>query len=122
METKSPPTLGKRILLVEDECSVRDTLRQLLLHDSHTVIEANNGAEALGLFARTQFDVVLTDFVMPFIDGAELAARIKFLAPGQPILMITGFDLKPSRLNAVNGVLRKPFDLGDLRAALTKIF
>ena len=112
---------GKRILLVEDEFSVRDTLRQLLRHDDHTVVEANNGAEALILFAQHKFDLVVTDFVMPFVDGAELAARIKHRMPNQPILMITGHDVRPSRLNSVNGVLRKPFDLGELRFALTRV-
>ena len=85
MGTQPEPLLRKRILLVEDERCVRDSIRQLLHLDDHTVIEANNGAEALGLFAQHQFDLVLTDYVMPFIKGTELAARIKKLAPNQPI-------------------------------------
>jgi CheY-like chemotaxis protein len=122
MGTQPEPPLGKRILLVEDERSVRDTLRQLLLLDDHTVIEANNGAEALGLFAQDQFDVVLTDFVMPFLKGTELAARIKQLVPDQPILMITAHGIKAGPHNCVDAVLRKPFDLRQLRSALTEIF
>src|ERR1700726_3317417 len=93
MGTQPEPPLGKRILLVEDERSVRDTLRQLLALDDHTVIEANNGAEALGLFTQDQFDVVLTDCVMPFLKGPELAARIRQLVPNQPILMITAYGI-----------------------------
>jgi len=120
METNVERPSGKRILLVEDERSVRDTLRDLLRHDDHTVVEANNGAEALSLFVKDQFDLVLTDCVMPFVRGAELAARIKHLAPDQPILMITGYDMKPGRMNPVDGVLRKPFDLTALRTAVTK--
>ena len=121
MGIQPEPPLGKRILLVEDERSVRDTLRQLLCLDDHTVVEANNGAEALGLFAQHQFDVVLTDYVMPFIKGTELAARIKQLAPDQPILMITAYGIKPGPHNSVDAVLRKPFDLGQLRSALADI-
>ena len=113
MEAQPEPLRGKRILLVEDERSVRDTLQRLLRCDNHTVIEANNGAEALGLFTQNRFDVVLTDYVMPFITGSELAARIKRLVPDQPILMITGYELRPSRHNPVERVLRKPFDLDD---------
>jgi len=118
METNQGPLLGKRILLVEDERCVRDTLRELLRHDEHTVVEANNGAEALSLFVKNQFDLVLTDCVMPFVRGAELAARIKHLAPEQPILMITGYDIKPGRMNPVDAVLQKPFDLEGLRTAI----
>jgi CheY-like chemotaxis protein len=121
MGIQPEPLLGKRILLVEDERAVRDSIRQLLYLDDHTVIEANNGAEALGLFAQDQFDVVLTDCVMPFLKGTELAARIKKLVPNQPILMITAFGIKPSRHNSVDAVLRKPFDLGELRTALAEI-
>jgi len=122
MENNVERPSGKRILLVEDERSVRDMLRELLRHDDHTVIEANNGAEALSLFAKGQFDLVLTDCVMPFVRGAELAARIKHVAPDQPILMITGYDMKPCRMNPVDAVLQKPFDLDGLRTALSIVF
>jgi YesN/AraC family two-component response regulator len=73
METQQGALLGKRILLVDDERSVRETLRSLLCHDDHEVVEANNGAEALRLFAQDQFDLVLTDLRMPFVEGDELA-------------------------------------------------
>ena len=121
MESQPEQPLGKRILLVEDECSVRDVVRQWLRSDDHTVVEANNGAEALRLFLQDRFDLVLTDCVMPFVKGAELAARIKQLAPNQPILMITGYGMKPGPSNPVDAVLRKPFNLGELRAALLKV-
>jgi CheY-like chemotaxis protein len=121
METQPEPPLGKRILLVEDERATRDTLRQLLLHDDHTVIEANNGAEALTIFVRDRFDVVLTDCVMPFFTGSELAARIKQLVPDQPILMITAYGVKPGRQNPVDRVLQKPFGLDELRSALMEV-
>ncbi|HEY3862822.1 MAG TPA: response regulator [Verrucomicrobiae bacterium] len=121
METHPEPPLGKRILLVDDELTVRDTIRHLLRFDDHTVTEANNGAEALGLFAQDRFDVVLTDCVMPFLRGTELATRIKALAPDQPILMISGHGVKPGAHNPVDAVLRKPFNLKDLRSALAGV-
>ena len=55
----------KRILLVEDERFVRETLGRLLSKDEHTVVEANNGAEAFSLFTKDRFDLVMTDFETP---------------------------------------------------------
>ena len=112
---------GKRILLVEDERVVREALRQLFTQDSHIVIEANNGAEAFSLFHRQKFDLVVTDFEMPFVRGDELAARIRQVAPNQPILMITGFSHRPSIDNPVDAVVKKPFDSARLRAIMSKL-
>jgi CheY-like chemotaxis protein len=113
--------LQKRILLVEDERFVRESIGQLLSVDDHTVIDANNGAEALTLFTRGKFDLVLTDFEIPFIKGNELAAKIKQLAPRQPILMITGHEKRPGLDNPVDAVLNKPFDLDKLRTAMARL-
>jgi DNA-binding response OmpR family regulator len=121
MENQPDALSGKRILLVDDERSVRETVRRLLTHDDHTVIEANNGAEALGLFTQERFDLVLTDCAMPFIEGDELAVKIRALAPEQPILMITGHRRKPGRTNPVDAVLYKPFELSDLRTAIALV-
>jgi YesN/AraC family two-component response regulator len=121
METKPERCLGKRILLVDDERAVRDSIRQLLSQDEHTVVEANNGAEALRLFAQDRFDVVMTDCFMPFVKGVELAASIRRIQPEQPILMITGYGVKPGPNNPVDMVLRKPFDIAALRSALVEV-
>jgi two-component system, cell cycle response regulator CpdR len=113
---------GKRILLVDDEPSVRGSFRMMLEIDDHTVTEANNGAEALDLFTKGQFDLVTTDFEMPVMKGNELAVRIKELAPKQPILMITAYgkELGDSE-TPVDGILNKPFMLDDLRRAIAKL-
>ena len=121
MRLQAETITGKRILLVEDERAVRETLRLMLLRDSHVVIEANNGAEAFALFLSAKFDLVLTDFEMPFAKGDELAAKIKRVTPSQPILMITAFERKPSLGNPVNAVLNKPFDLEQLQEAITRL-
>jgi CheY-like chemotaxis protein len=120
MITKRDAQESKRILLVDDERLVRELTSQLLRQDGHTVVEANNGAEALGLFARGQFDLVVTDYEMPFLKGNELAARIKLLAPRQPILMITGFRREAGPNNPVDAVLSKPFHSAKLRGALAE--
>ncbi len=111
----------KRILLVEDERLAREILGRMLAQDEHTVVEANNGAEAFALFTRSRFDLVMTDFEIPFIKGDELAARIKQLAPEQPILMITAYSKRPGPNNPVDAVLSKPVDLDRLRRAMAKL-
>ena len=86
--------------------------------DAHEVVEANNGAEAINLFSQSDFDLVMTDYRMPFVDGSELAAKIRQIAPSKPILMVTGHGYRPSPRNPVNAVLRKPFALAELRSAV----
>ena len=113
--------VGKRLLLVEDDYGVREMLKTALAIDAYTVVEANNGAEAFALFARGQFDLVMTDFEIPFMKGNELAARIKQLAPWQPILMITAYGKRPGPDNPVDAVLNKPLDLDQLRTAMAKL-
>ena len=113
---------GKRILLVDDEPSVRGSFRMMLEIDDHIVTEANNGAEALDLFTKGQFDLVTTDFEMPVMKGNELAVRIKKLAPKQPILMITAYGKELGEsVNPVDSILNKPFTLNNLRGAIAKL-
>jgi CheY-like chemotaxis protein len=110
---------GKRILLVDDEPGVRGSFRVILELDDHTVTEANNGAEALDLFTKGQFDLVATDFEMPVMKGNELAVRIKDLAPRQPVLMITAYERElGDPENPVDSILIKPFTLDALRGAI----
>jgi CheY-like chemotaxis protein len=113
---------GKRILLVEDEPSVRRAFYMMLKFDGHSITEANNGAEALDLFTKGKFDLVVTDFEMPVMKGNELAVRIKQLAPTQPILMITAYgkELGDSS-NPVDSILNKPFTMDNLRDAIAKL-
>lgn len=113
--------MKKRILLVEDETDMREAVRLMLCKDQHTVVESNNGAEALGLFERGKFDLVITDYRIPFLEGNELACRIKKLAPHQPILMMTAYGKKAGRDNPVDAVLNKPFDSAQLRRAIAGV-
>jgi len=112
----------KRILVVEDEPTVRDSLAMLLSVDDHLVTEASNGAEALSLFTKDDFDVVMTDFEMPIMKGNELAVRIKRLKPEQPIIMVTAFAEKITSENPVDVIINKPFRLEDLRQAISQVF
>ena len=107
---------GKRILIVEDERNIRELLKAVLSGDGHTVVEANNGVEGLGVFRKEPFDLIIIDFGIPFMQGDELAVRIKQLAPHQPILMMTGQGvIRSGPRNPVDAVIAKPFNTERLR-------
>ena len=107
---------GKRILLVEDERNIRELVKTVLSADGHTVAEANNGVEGLSVFRKEPFDLIIIDFGIPFMQGDELAVRIKQLAPHQPILMMTGQGvIRSGPRNPVDAVIAKPFGIERLR-------
>jgi CheY-like chemotaxis protein len=108
--------MPKHILLVDDETAVRGAVAMLLSIDGHTVTEAGSGDEAIDRFGKETFDLVITDFKMPGMTGAALAAAIKRLSPAQPIIMVTAHEAPPTGpANPVDAVLNKPFMLDDLR-------
>ena len=109
------------VLLVDDEEIVRSATAEMMRDLGHEVIEAAGGAEALGkLAAGLNVDVVVTDYKMPRINGAELTRRVNQIRPGVPILIITGYTgttediLKLPRLS-------KPFAQADLADALASL-
>ena len=114
---------GKRIVLVDDEEPLRACLRMMLEFEGHHVTEATDGASALNLFTIGEFDLVVTDFQMPVMEGNKLAVNLKLLAPSLPILMITASArARRDAENPVDALLNKPFLVADLRSALAKLF
>lgn len=115
---------SKRILVVDDEPFVCDAVKMMLAFDGHDVETANSGPEALAVFEKGKFDLVITDFAMPSMKGDELAAAIKALAPSQPVVMITAYaEMLQSSGNPLSGVdfvISKPFLLDNLREAIVK--
>jgi CheY-like chemotaxis protein len=113
---------GKRILVAEDAEPLRAWLRMMLEQEGHHVTEAGNGDEALNLFKLGEFDLVITDFEMPVMQGNKLAVGIKLLSPSLPILMVTGSGrARRDARNPVDALLSKPFTMADLRGALAKL-
>ena len=113
---------GKRILLADDQQEVRELMALMLGMDEHIVTEARNGREALDLFTPERFDLVITDYLMPLMKGDELARNIKWLAPSEPILMITGSSGELCGIQvSVDAVLNKPFGFEDLRQAVAQV-
>jgi CheY-like chemotaxis protein len=113
---------GKRILVVDDQQGVREAIRCLLALDRHVVTEAQNGREALQVFAPGLFDLVITDYAMPVMAGNELAQKIKVMMPSQPILMISAYaEHLERRTNPVDAVLSKPFSPSELRRVMDEL-
>lgn len=107
---------GKKILLVDDDPSVRESLKLMLCFDHHTVTEAADGNEALRLFSGDRYDLVITDYVLPGMRGDELTRRIKQLVPGQPVCIVTAYiEEFASGPGPADVVLGKPFGLEELR-------
>ena len=122
MNATGPELRQKRILLVEDQPAVRGSIALLLSLDEHTVAEAADGVEGFALFQPGKFDLVITDFDMPRMNGNELARKIKQACPSQPVLMITAYaERLGDSDNPVDAMLNKPFQLNDLRRAMAKL-
>jgi len=86
--TSSP--LGK-ILLVDDNKLGLSARKCVLEELGHRIVTAGNGAEALEHFTRERFDLVVTDYKMPKMDGLELIGKLRKTAPGLPIILVSGF-------------------------------
>jgi two-component system, cell cycle sensor histidine kinase and response regulator CckA len=113
------------ILVVDDQENVRALIRRQLSDYGHTVLEAGDGAEALHLVRRRNgaVDLILSDLVMPQMNGTELAGRIGGEFPGVPVILMSAFapaGVARVGLNeSIVPVLQKPFDavqLGELVA------
>jgi two-component system, cell cycle response regulator CpdR len=107
-----------RILLAEDDESLRRFLAAALVRAGHEVMDFGDGDEAYACLTRARFDLLLTDIVMPGLDGIELAKRAADMDDGLKIMFITGFAavaLHPSS-NAPKRakVLSKPFHLREI--------
>jgi len=112
-------TISKRILVAEDNEAIRDLVSELLEFLGFEVALAINGIEALAVFLESFFDLVLTDFEMPAMDGLSLAGHIKERSPSTPVILLTGADretvLKKVERGPVDSVIFKPFSLEDLQ-------
>jgi response regulator RpfG family c-di-GMP phosphodiesterase len=111
-----------RILVVDDEPGMRDTLCRILRKADHDPVAAGTGAEALGILASEQFDVILTDIMMPDIDGVELLREIRKITPRCQVVMMTGQPTLESASESVRlqafDYLEKPIDRDRLLSVL----
>lgn len=114
-----------RILLAEDDQVMREYLTRALEKSGYAVTAVDRGTAALPLIETERFDLLLSDIVMPEMDGIELAQRAAEIAPDMRIMFITGFaavTLKAGKQVPQARVLSKPFHLRDLVLEVDRLF
>ena len=122
-----PRLAGARVLIADDDLGIRKSLAELLAGEGCVVDTAADGQEALEKIAKDGFDVLISDVVMPRMDGYELFTAVRKLRPQLPVLMMTAFHydrdhvIKRSRLEGLDGVIfKKPVDSDRLRERLVE--
>ncbi len=118
----------KRILIVDDEESIRRMVRVILGEDQYSFIEASNGLEAQARLEKDPADLILTDVIMPDCDGIELVMAIRRKLPGIKVIVMSGggrvraghYLNLAEKLGAAR-VFEKPFDPAALRAATAEL-
>jgi two-component system, cell cycle response regulator CpdR len=111
-----------RILVAEDEAPVREFVVRALEHAGHEVISVGDGQRAVETLITARFDLLVTDIVMPEMDGITLALKVSKDRPDMPILMMTGYAAERQRAHnldaLIHKVISKPFSLTELLEAV----
>jgi DNA-binding NtrC family response regulator len=118
------------VLVADDESAVRRFVVRVLEHEGYTVAEARDGAEALEILKleRSTFSVVVSDIVMPRLNGVELMQELSVLLPGLPVILMSGYAtaaLAELGIAAPCSILPKPFPserlIDEVRRCVRKI-
>ncbi|MFL6073441.1 MAG: response regulator transcription factor [Mycobacteriales bacterium] len=111
-----------RVLVVDDDRSVRESLRRSLQFNGYEVATASDGLEALETIAKQRFDIIVLDVMMPRLDGLETCRRLRALGEEVPIIVLTARDAVSDRVSGLDAgaddYLPKPFALEELLARL----
>lgn len=110
------------VLIVDDERSIRMSLRTILSTLGYIIVEASRGEEAIALVRTARFDAVLLDINMPGISGIDVCRSIRRMTPQLPVLMLTVQGSEDRKIQALDAgaddYITKPFHLGELTARL----
>ena len=122
-----PPTsrpARHRVLVVDDEASIRDLLQKTLALAEYDVDTAPDASSALDRMRAAVYDLLIADLKMPGMDGLALIRQAKRIKSDMPVIIITGFSTESSAIEAVNlgvaGYLTKPFRVPQVLAAAAK--
>jgi two-component system alkaline phosphatase synthesis response regulator PhoP len=116
--TKQNEYKGSRILLVEDEETLAVGLEYNLTEEGYQVAWVQNGRDAIELFEKKEFDLIVLDIMLPYLDGFEVAKKVREQSPQIPILMLTARTAQADRIRGLESgaddYLPKPFHLQEL--------
>lgn len=110
--------MGKTILLVDDEVEITDIHQRYLIQAGYQVLVAHDGLEALELFKKKPIDLIITDVMMPRMDGYDLISEVQYLSPEQPFLFITAKTSEQDKIYdlslGADDFIAKPFSPREL--------
>jgi DNA-binding NtrC family response regulator len=116
----------KKILIVDDEINVCKSIRQAIICDEYNIDTALNGEEAINKEKDNQYDLVITDLMMPGISGMELLNFLKTQRPEVNIIIVTGYPTIKTAVDSVKlgafDFLAKPFTPKELRSMVSRVF
>ncbi len=114
-----------RVLLIDDEMPFRQTIAKFLTRAGYEVVEAENGQLGLRAFEQSKFDAIVTDIIMPDIEGLELIRTVRSIDPNIPVVAMSGGGrvsgmqpLKVAKILGASAVLYKPFERAQLLEAM----
>ena len=114
-----------QLLVVDDNETIQDILSKILSFMRYDVTVADNGLEALALFRTGSFDLVMTDFQMPLMNGCELSRLVKEQSPNTPVVVVTGCcdnkDWENLNMNWIDAIILKPFSLKEIEKTVQRL-
>lgn len=112
---------GLKILVADDEPSVRQTLQRFLIRRGAVPMLACDGGEAEQLLRAEHFDVVLLDVMMPKKTGYQLVSVVRETQPGSPVVLMSGYSEQPDSAEPADGFIEKPFNVSTLEGTLQAV-
>ena len=119
----------KRILIIDDDLNMRETIKEILLGENYEIYIASNGKEGIKQQTNIVFDLVITDIIMPDMDGIEVILNLKKHSPNTKIIAISGGGyyfaddyLETARALGADKIIEKPFDNTNLVNTVNQFF
>jgi diguanylate cyclase (GGDEF)-like protein len=124
-DAAAPPVEARRILIVDDEAIIRTLLSEVMIEEGYEAITSGSGEEAIDLIERAHYDLIISDIVMPRVNGIEVLIAAKRIDPDCPVIMITGYPSANTVVRLVNlgaaDYITKPFNVDYIRLTVAKV-
>ena len=114
----------KRVLVIDDEQEILTTITNFLKGLGYDVVSASNGLDGIRQVASGDFDLVITDIVMPYVSGIGIVSMVKKKQENVPVIVMTGYGEEPEKIaqeKAADIVLRKPFTMATLKDHISRL-